>query len=123
MDKAEQLQTVNTISAVQDATSGVWHKHQLFIATPTSVHCIFVSPDPYAPFIEVTAVLVSFVRLLTMSLIRLHDPFCNLQLGTPHIAPAMCAWGSALTFMTLCTTAEHTGVRQRLRFAWPVQQR
>ena len=40
---------------MQGATSGTWQRHQLYLATPTSVQLVFVATDtPGAePFIEV----------------------------------------------------------------------
>ena len=42
-------------SLMQGATSGTWQRHQLYLATPTSVQLVFVATDtPGAePFIEV----------------------------------------------------------------------
>ena len=41
---------------MQEALSGVWSRHQLFVATHTGLHCIFVAahPDAQQPFIDVS---------------------------------------------------------------------
>ena len=40
--------------AWQETTSGAWHQGQLYVATPSAVHCIFVVPNPHnsAPRLE-----------------------------------------------------------------------
>lgn len=40
----------------QDACSGAWHKQELFLATPSEVHCILIATTDEAaePYIEVT---------------------------------------------------------------------
>lgn len=44
---------------VQEALSGVWSRRQLFVATHTALHCIFVNahPDAPQPFLDVSHVL------------------------------------------------------------------
>lgn len=44
---------------VQEALSGVWSRRQLFVATHTALHCIFVAahPDAPQPFLDVSHVL------------------------------------------------------------------
>ena len=46
-------------SVVQEALSGVWSRHQLFVATHTALHCIFVAAHPEAqqPFLDVSQLL------------------------------------------------------------------
>lgn len=41
--------------STQEALSGVWSRHQLFVATHTGLHCIFVAahPDSPQPFLDV----------------------------------------------------------------------
>ena len=42
-------------TATQDACSGAWHKQELFLATPSEVHCILIAATDEAaePYIEV----------------------------------------------------------------------
>lgn len=35
--------------SIQEALSGVWSRHQLFVATHTALHCIFVAANPESP--------------------------------------------------------------------------
>lgn len=41
---------------MQEALSGVWSRRQLFVATHTALHCIFVAahPDAQQPFLDVS---------------------------------------------------------------------
>ncbi len=41
---------------MQEALSGVWSRHQLFVATHTALHCIFVAANPESPqpFLDVS---------------------------------------------------------------------
>lgn len=45
---------------MQEALSGVWSRHQLFVATHTALHCIFVAahPDSPQPFLDVSHIAV-----------------------------------------------------------------
>ena len=40
---------------VQDACSGAWHKQELFLSTPSEIHCILIASadESSEPYIEV----------------------------------------------------------------------
>ena len=53
---------------MQEALSGVWSRHQLFVATHTALHCIFVAahPDAQQPFLDVSHLLAHLLGGLTV---------------------------------------------------------
>ena len=64
---------------VQGATSGVWHSHQLYVATPSAVYCVMVAShaDSTTPHLEVNTIhahhcaasalcYITFVRSATL---------------------------------------------------------
>ena len=57
---------------IQGATSGTWQRHQLYLATPTSVQLVFVATDtPGAePFIEVGSLMPLLSRVYCKSASR-----------------------------------------------------
>lgn len=60
---------------MQDACSGAWHKQELFLATPSEIHCILIASadESSEPYIEVVILIPLHVR----QLIRV--PLCTLS--------------------------------------------
>jgi len=57
--------------ASQDACSGAWHKQELFLATPSEIHCVLIAAaDEIAePYIEViTRLLCPLCLAIDMAL-------------------------------------------------------
>ena len=71
----EQCLTVvqNMWLLLQEALSGVWSRHQLFVATHTGLHCIFVAahPDSPQPFLDVSWHILSCSGACAVYLYRL----------------------------------------------------
>lgn len=54
----EHGETEGLCASKQDATSGVWHKRQLYIATPSAVYVVLVALSS-TPHLEVSRALLS----------------------------------------------------------------
>ncbi len=55
---------------MQDATSGAWHSHQLYVTTPSAVYSVMVAghADSTTPHLEVSAFMLFTVQHLRNAL-------------------------------------------------------